>query len=180
MSAIHLVVVRNWLIKISDCLFSLIISLSDNKHYCEIELALKVLTSADRLRDTLLHEMCHAATWIISGKEDGHGKVYKSWGQQAFNAFPELPPTTRCHNYVIHTKYAYICNKKCGNKIMRHSKSFDASKRFCGKCSKNNRGKFILHIKDTNSGAYVPYHHFEEKLNTVTASARGKYYLIIC
>jgi predicted SprT family Zn-dependent metalloprotease len=157
-----------------------IFSLLANKPYCEIELALKVLTSADRLRDTLLHEMCHAATWIISGKRDGHGKVFKSWGQQASNTFPELPPTTRCHNYVIDTKYAYICNKNCGNKIMRHSKSFDTSKRLCGKCPKNDKGKFILHMKNENSGAYEPYYHISERQKTIAPSARGKYYFIIC
>jgi SprT-like family len=32
-----------------------------------IELSTKVLDSADRLRDTLVHEMCHAASWIVSG-----------------------------------------------------------------------------------------------------------------
>ena len=31
----------------------------------KIELSSKVLDSADRLRDTLVHEMCHAAAWII-------------------------------------------------------------------------------------------------------------------
>ena len=30
----------------------------------ELELSEKVLTSADRLRCTLIHEMCHAATWV--------------------------------------------------------------------------------------------------------------------
>ena len=31
----------------------------------KIELSPKVLDSADRLRDTLIHEMCHAAAWIV-------------------------------------------------------------------------------------------------------------------
>ena len=30
----------------------------------KIELSSKVIDSADRLRDTLIHEMCHAAAWI--------------------------------------------------------------------------------------------------------------------
>ena len=30
-----------------------------------IELSTKVLDSADRLRDTLIHEMCHATAWIV-------------------------------------------------------------------------------------------------------------------
>ena len=31
----------------------------------KIELSPKVLDSSDRLRDTLIHEMCHAAAWIV-------------------------------------------------------------------------------------------------------------------
>lgn len=43
-----------------------------------IELSEKVLTSADRLRCTLIHELCHAATWIFNG-EGGHGSTWKQW-----------------------------------------------------------------------------------------------------
>lgn len=43
-----------------------------------IELSEKVLTSADRLRCTLIHELCHAATWIFNG-EGGHGRTWKQW-----------------------------------------------------------------------------------------------------
>lgn len=44
-----------------------------------IDLSEKVLTSADRVRDTLVHELCHAAVWIIDGNRDGHGKNWKYW-----------------------------------------------------------------------------------------------------
>ena len=77
--------------------------------FCEIHLAVKVLTSGDRLRDTLIHEMCHAASWLISGVSDGHGIIFKNWGQRAVKTFPELPLITRCHNYVISAKFAFIC-----------------------------------------------------------------------
>ena len=34
----------------------------------------------DRIRDTLIHEMCHAATWLIDGtKKAGHGPLWKAW-----------------------------------------------------------------------------------------------------
>ena len=34
----------------------------------------------DRIRDTLVHEMCHAATWIIDGiKGGGHGREWRAW-----------------------------------------------------------------------------------------------------
>lgn len=44
-----------------------------------IELSTKVCDSADRVRDTLLHELCHAAVWIIDGENGGHGPVWKRW-----------------------------------------------------------------------------------------------------
>ena len=31
----------------------------------KIDLSTKVLDSSDRLRDTLIHEMCHAAAWVV-------------------------------------------------------------------------------------------------------------------
>lgn len=45
---------------------------------CNIELSEKVVTSADRLRCTLIHEMCHAATWMFN-EENGHGATWKKW-----------------------------------------------------------------------------------------------------
>ena len=43
-----------------------------------IELSTKVIDRGDRLRDTLIHEMCHAASWIISGYRDGHGPLWRT------------------------------------------------------------------------------------------------------
>ena len=76
----------------------------------------QVLDSPDRLRDTLVHEMCHAASWIISGYRDGHGHIWKNWATRAMNRFPELPVIARCHSYEIRTKYVYRCQScKAGN-----------------------------------------------------------------
>ena len=38
---------------------------------CEIELSEKILDSAERTRDTLLHELCHAVVWIYHGVNEG-------------------------------------------------------------------------------------------------------------
>lgn len=73
-----------------------------------IDLSDKVLTSADRLRCTLIHEMCHAATWIFDG-EDGHGRTWKSYAHKANKMFPELPKINVCHQYQIEYKYTYQC-----------------------------------------------------------------------
>ena len=131
----------------------------NHEKFCEIELATKVLTSADRVRDTLIHEMCHAASWIISGCNGGHGVVFKSWGKRAVKVFSELPLITRCHNYKIEAKFAYIC-VDCNTKFMRHSKSVNTDAKICGKCAKEKikgKGKLTLHIFNKRTKAYEPY-----------------------
>ncbi|KAK2563463.1 Germ cell nuclear acidic protein [Acropora cervicornis] len=37
----------------------------------------QAIVFSDRLRDTLIHELCHAAAWVISGIKAGHGSVWK-------------------------------------------------------------------------------------------------------
>ncbi|XP_065286175.1 germ cell nuclear acidic-1 protein-like [Dermacentor albipictus] len=48
-----------------------------------VELSAKILHNAEYTRDTLLHELCHAAVWV----------------NRAAQRFPKLPPGQRCHNY---------------------------------------------------------------------------------
>ena len=49
-----------------------------------IELSTKVLTDRGRLRQTLLHEMCHAAAWVVNGcRKPPHGAVFRKWGAAA-------------------------------------------------------------------------------------------------
>ena len=84
----------------------------------KVILYLKVLDSPDRLRDTLVHEMCHAAAWLISGYKDGHGPIWKNWASRAMTRFPELPVIARCHSYEIRTKYVYRC-QSCGQGTFR-------------------------------------------------------------
>ncbi|XP_069687209.1 uncharacterized protein [Periplaneta americana] len=78
-----------------------------------IVLSAKVCDTSDRLRDTLIHEMCHAAAWIMDGMKDGHGPCWKAWARRATLIFPELPPIKRCHEYNIQTKFTYRCTS-CG------------------------------------------------------------------
>ncbi|KAJ8027847.1 Acidic repeat-containing protein [Holothuria leucospilota] len=104
-----------------------------------LELSEKVCDSAERLRDTLVHEMCHAACWLINGVNDGHGRYWKYWASKANIAHPEIPVVKRCHSYEIHTKYKYQC-QQCKAVVGRHSKSIDVNKKCCGLC----KGRFIL------------------------------------
>ncbi|KAJ1529888.1 hypothetical protein ONE63_006619 [Megalurothrips usitatus] len=99
----------------------------------KIALSTKVITSPDRLRDTLIHEMCHAAVWLLNNISGGHGPFWKAWAAKAMKRFPELPPIERCHTYKIETKFTYKCTK-CGYSFGRHSKSLDLNRKRCGYC----------------------------------------------
>ncbi|XP_053619145.1 germ cell nuclear acidic protein [Plodia interpunctella] len=117
-----------------------------------IKLSLKVLDAPQRLRDTLVHELCHAAVWLVDGAlRAGHGPLWRKWATHALRKFPELGEISRCHDMQIHFKYTYKCTK-CGYSIPRHSKSIDITKKCCGYC----RGTFELIInKKTKEGLVV-------------------------
>lgn len=103
------------------------------QRYARIRLSVKVCDSADRLRDTLVHEMCHAAPWLIHGVRDGHGPIWKMFARKAMLAHPELPMVSRCHSYDIKYKFQYQCTR-CKNTIGRHSKSLDTQRFVCALC----------------------------------------------
>nr|CAG4650880.1 EOG090X0464 [Simocephalus serrulatus]SVE94165.1 EOG090X0464 [Simocephalus serrulatus] len=98
-----------------------------------VELSVKVVDTPCRLRDTLIHELCHAATWVIDNCRGGHGPVWRNWANQALHVFPELPPISRCHNYEITFKFYYNC-VSCRFSTGRHSKSVDTSTHVCPMC----------------------------------------------
>ncbi|TDG40409.1 hypothetical protein AWZ03_013168 [Drosophila navojoa] len=99
-----------------------------------IELSDKVLTSADRLRSILIHELCHAAAWIFNGA-DGHGVAWRAWAARANEKFPDLPPITVCHKYKIFYKYTYKC-RSCRATTHAHSKSRKRTGLICRLCKK--------------------------------------------
>ncbi|KAA0186999.1 hypothetical protein FBUS_09176 [Fasciolopsis buskii] len=99
----------------------------------EIELSTKVCTSAERVRDTLLHEVCHAAVWIFEGINDGHGPRWRYWSWKAQQVWPRLPIVSVCHAYAIDTRFTYRCTG-CGACVNRHSKSVNTEKQVCGRC----------------------------------------------
>ncbi|KAH8284298.1 hypothetical protein KR044_010051 [Drosophila immigrans] len=104
-----------------------------NERMCTLELSVKVLTSADRLRCTLIHEMCHAATWIFNN-EGGHGQTWKQWTYRAMAAFPDLPPISVCHDYEIEFKYTYRC-EACNLGSNAHSRHRKVENIRCRRCS---------------------------------------------
>ncbi|XP_037833542.1 acidic repeat-containing protein isoform X1 [Kryptolebias marmoratus] len=124
------------------------------KRYARIELSVKVCDSADRLRDTLIHEMCHAATWLINGVRDGHGSFWKLYARKATFVHPELPVVTRCHSYDIKYKFQYQCTR-CQNTIGRHSKSLDTQRFACALCT----GRLVL-LAPSTPRAPTPFASF--------------------
>ncbi|VDK39107.1 unnamed protein product [Taenia asiatica] len=106
---------------------------SAERREVRIELSGKVCTSAERVRDTLLHEACHAAVWLVHGVNDGHGRLWRAFVHRANAVFPHLPPITVRHTYAIDTRFTYRCTG-CFATINRHSKSLDIQKKVCGRC----------------------------------------------
>jgi predicted SprT family Zn-dependent metalloprotease len=72
-----------------------------------IELSTKVLDNEERLESTLLHEMVHAAAWIIDGvAKPPHGDCFKTWARIA-TAKTGIKVTTT-HDYEIQYTYAWV------------------------------------------------------------------------
>ncbi|KAM8910957.1 germ cell nuclear acidic protein isoform 2-T2 [Spinachia spinachia] len=137
--------------------------------YARIELSEKVCDCADRLRDTLIHEMCHAATWLINGVRDGHGNLWKLYARKSTLAHPELPMVTRCHSYDIKYKFQYQCSR-CQNTIGRHSKSLDTQKFVCALC----KGPLVL-LTSAKPRAPTPFANFvKENYGNVRQELSGQ------
>jgi len=116
----------------------------NSKRKFMIELAPHILDRGQRLRDTLLHEMIHAANWIIDeNAKAGHGPQFKYWAQIASKIHPEIPRVTTTHSYEINYKYWWECERVstgwCNVKIGRKSNSLDVNRVRCAIC----KGKFI-------------------------------------
>jgi len=91
-------------------------------YVARIELSLKVVDSPFRLAQTLLHELCHAAAWVLDHVDKPpHGPAFAKWAAKASKSYPKRAVTV-CHNFEIKYKYQYLC-QRCGTCIGRFSKS---------------------------------------------------------
>lgn len=109
--------------------------LSGETRLASVELSEKVLDDVDRLKTTLLHELCHAAAWIADGeRRPPHGPSFWRWAKIVSNAVPNVNITT-CHSYLVHKPFRFKCtNLHCGVEYSRHSKSIDTESHRCGAC----------------------------------------------
>jgi hypothetical protein len=79
-----------------------------NTRVATIELSTKVIDDEERLRSTLLHEMCHAAQWLVDGAhKPPHGTIFKKWAAVSMRKIRDVKVTTT-HDYQIVYKYAWV------------------------------------------------------------------------
>ncbi|KAJ5086862.1 hypothetical protein NUU61_008169 [Penicillium alfredii] len=109
-------------------------------HYASIELAERIIDSEDRLLNTLAHEYCHLANFMISNVHGHpHGSSFKRWGYRCSDMLKDHPVyggrivVTTKHNYAINFKYVWAC-QGCTVTYGRHSKSIKPESARCGVC----------------------------------------------
>lgn len=129
---------------------------SNGKTTTKIELGVKILTTEAKLRNTLAHEACHAATWAISEDfKQPHGATFKKWASRVMAAFPDVEITTR-HDYEIEYKFSWKClNTNCGQVYQRHSNSINVEKHGCH-CGSRLQPQFTLPAKRARKGDESP------------------------
>ncbi|KAI1749022.1 hypothetical protein F4782DRAFT_514872 [Xylaria castorea] len=130
------------------------------QHYASIELATKVLSNESDLLNTVAHEFCHLAVFLLHGKPKlAHGAEFKTYGRRVMmmsasgssssssrveNAVVkkkletprdrgvEINVTTR-HSYEIEYRFVWRC-ADCAGEVRRHSRSVDPARQRCGRC----------------------------------------------
>ncbi|CAN2390830.1 Acidic repeat containing, partial [Pristimantis euphronides] len=100
----------------------------------QIELAAKICDSADRLENILVHEMCHAACWLIhADNRSFHEDLWKSYAELVTKVHPELSPVSEFHVYSTNYPFLYGCTK-CGDRLGRFHR-IPTNKAICKKCN---------------------------------------------
>lgn len=124
------------------------------QHYASIELATKVLSNESDLLNTVAHEFCHLAVFLLHGKPKlAHGAEFKTYGRRVMSAASRSPSssssaknglktpgdrgveinvTTR-HSYEIEYRFVWRC-ADCAAEVCRHSRSVDPTRQRCGRC----------------------------------------------
>jgi len=139
------------------------------QHYASIELATKVLSNESDLLNTVAHEFCHLAVFLLHGKPKlAHGPEFKSYGQRVSEAASasststtttpklrltmprergvEIEVTTR-HSYDIEYRYVWRC-VECAAEIKRYSRSVNPERHGCGSC----HGGKLMQVKPVPRG----------------------------
>ena len=105
-----------------------------------IYLSIRHLDNPERLRKTLLHELCHAAVYHIDQTmEDGHGPKWHWWVQQVGHKHPNISKITETANY-ISNKHLYKCIK-CFYDVGEKEEIESNKYKGCRKC-----GEWIIYL----------------------------------
>lgn len=112
-----------------------------NLHHASIELAEKIIDSEERLYNTLAHEFCHLANFMVSRvTSPPHGESFQAWGRKCERFVREHPDyarfdvhVTTTHKYQIDWKYVWAC-VDCGQTYGRQSNSIDPARVRCSIC----------------------------------------------
>ncbi|KAJ7630452.1 SprT-like family-domain-containing protein [Roridomyces roridus] len=97
----------------------------------EIHLATKVLISEDRVRNTLSHEMCHLASWMIDKElKESHGKIFKRWAYRVEQKDSNIEVSVR-HSYELFYPFEWKC-VKCEAVVGRYTNSLNPEVTRCG------------------------------------------------
>ncbi|KAK2461725.1 hypothetical protein APHAL10511_006188 [Amanita phalloides] len=124
----------------------------EGSHSTEIELSEKILDCKERIRNTLSHEMCHLATWLIDqDPKQAHGKLWKRWASKVMRKRPDIEITTR-HSYEISYPYQWRC-EKCSEIYGRFSKSIHPDECVCGVCKEGKLVPLFTVRKKTQDGS---------------------------
>ncbi|KAB0389556.1 hypothetical protein E2I00_001827 [Balaenoptera physalus] len=96
------------------------------ERYAKIQISQKVCDSADRLRDTLIHEICHAASWLLDGIRDSHGV---GWNQPD-HGHCLVPRLLRSHKRSLAVGSGAAAPRRVG----RYTRSLNTDRFICAKC----------------------------------------------
>lgn len=102
------------------------------QHFASIELAEKIIDRPERLVNTLAHEFCHLANFMVSGiRDQPHGASFQQWGKKVtswlkssdarkFTGWRQewrSAEVTTKHSYVVETKYLWVCTGRPKEKM---------------------------------------------------------------
>ncbi|KAI0719123.1 SprT-like family-domain-containing protein [Cerioporus squamosus] len=129
-------------------------------HVTSIQLAEKILDCDERIRNTLSHEMCHLACWIIDdAPTENHGSLFKNWAKKVMRKRPDIEVTTK-HNYDIKYKYEW-------SEYGRHSKSINPEEVVCAVCK---GGQLVPQFESRRAAPKTP----KPKADSQNAAARSR------
>ncbi|CAF0972432.1 unnamed protein product [Didymodactylos carnosus] len=129
-----------------------------------ITLSEKVCDTPERCRDTLIHELCHAAVFLIDNVfAHNHGVLWQNWTKLVAKIYPTLPKIKVTHTYKVFYKYIYRCTN-CKYEVSRHTKSLNIDSDHCGRCM--SKFELLMNVKsrklNVSSNGEKNFHKFKQ------------------